>query len=892
MINTIATPQSDCLDGTITVEATAENSDGTIEYQVHDVRNNNYSSWQPGNLFEGLAAGEYRIGVRWQPNNSSEFGCSHYNYTQNPVIVNFDPNGCGATCSDNIRNGDETGVDCGGSQCPPCDNPGSGNCITQDIDSQDFENDMGIWNSGGSSAGRGYNRYVNSGEYGIFLSGNSDASTITTNNLDLSTYQGVSLSFSYFPFSMSYSYEDFWLQISIDGGTSFTTIADWKYQTDFQNGTIGGEKFQASISYNGTLSSTVQFRFRADFASGRNGGWAVIDDIVIGGCLKPTCSDGLQNGDESGVDCGGSSCNACPTCQDGIQNGTEEGIDCGGNDCGPCSTCAFSLLHESDFESNWGIWIDGGTNAKLQSNSNYSNSGYSSVQIGGNTISSQITTSTQDFDRFESIEVQFFYVAVGMDNSSEGFLLELSTDNGQTYSSIQEWYRNSNFQNYNAINETVVLFGPFSSQTKLRFRTIASSTYDRVYLDDIKLSTCVREICGNQIDDDGDGLIDDEDEECGPADFEFELTEDDCTAEINVYDGSIDIIIPIGIAATDYLYKLEGQISGSFQGDPFFDNLPAGEYEVYSKSIETSAISKLNKVPLFVPCNIEVCDNLIDDDNDGLLDCEDDDCPSCSNEDCIAIEDCVEYQADDSTNAESTGIASLFIAGKNSDSYIISWQGPTTGQNSFNCTGIVKIENLPAGTYQFFLEQGNCRSQCQIEISSVVGNGTNFDCSQVLNENNLKDLFTAQDCEQWVGISGNTSRTINRLGKVGIGLSQASVVPSGFNLAVKGGIITDEVIVELCENGGWCDYVFEESYHLWPLKKVRKYIRKKGTLPNTTSQEDVDQTGGINLREVKLNQQEKVEEIFLHLIEMNKRVQQLREQVKALRLENEELKSK
>ncbi len=43
--------------------------------------------------------------------------------------------------------------------------------------------------------------------------------------------------------------------------------------------------------------------------------------------------DGIQNLDETGVDCGGSSGIACPTCTDGIQNQGEEGVDCGG----PCT---------------------------------------------------------------------------------------------------------------------------------------------------------------------------------------------------------------------------------------------------------------------------------------------------------------------------------------------------------------------------------------------------------------------------------------------------------------------------------------------------------------------------------------------------------------------------
>ncbi len=51
-----------------------------------------------------------------------------------------------------------------------------------------------------------------------------------------------------------------------------------------------------------------------------------------------TCSDGLQNGSETGVDCGGPDCDPCASCSDGVQNGSETGVDCGGPDCAPCST--------------------------------------------------------------------------------------------------------------------------------------------------------------------------------------------------------------------------------------------------------------------------------------------------------------------------------------------------------------------------------------------------------------------------------------------------------------------------------------------------------------------------------------------------------------------------
>jgi len=68
------------------------------------------------------------------------------------------------------------------------------------------------------------------------------------------------------------------------------------------------------------------------------GGTYYIDDIVQVGAPEPTCTDGVQNGDETGVDCGGPDCPACPpSCDDGILNNGEIEIDCGGPNCDPCA---------------------------------------------------------------------------------------------------------------------------------------------------------------------------------------------------------------------------------------------------------------------------------------------------------------------------------------------------------------------------------------------------------------------------------------------------------------------------------------------------------------------------------------------------------------------------
>jgi hypothetical protein len=55
----------------------------------------------------------------------------------------------------------------------------------------------------------------------------------------------------------------------------------------------------------------------------------------------------VRDGDETGVDCGGSTCAPCvtPSCSDGILDGLETDVDCGWN-CGPCAAgkrCLSSL---------------------------------------------------------------------------------------------------------------------------------------------------------------------------------------------------------------------------------------------------------------------------------------------------------------------------------------------------------------------------------------------------------------------------------------------------------------------------------------------------------------------------------------------------------------------
>lgn len=237
-----------------------------------------------------------------------------------------------ATCSDGMMNGDETGIDCGGS-CAPC-----ANCNFTAIDTQDFESGWGIWTDGGTDASRVNDaNFANSGTYSIRLRDNTSTSHTTTTNIDMSMYNEVQVLFFFMTNSMDNPDEDFWLQISTDGGTTFTTVEEWNEGDEFEN----DQRYFDVVTIPGPFTTTTQFRFLCD-ASG-DIDYVYLDDIAITGC-EYTCTDGIQNGDETGVDCGGTNCPACPTCDDGIQNGDETGVDCGGSSCPPCGPITTSCV--------------------------------------------------------------------------------------------------------------------------------------------------------------------------------------------------------------------------------------------------------------------------------------------------------------------------------------------------------------------------------------------------------------------------------------------------------------------------------------------------------------------------------------------------------------------
>ncbi len=468
------------------------------------------------------------------------------------------------TCSDGIQNGNETGVDCGGPDCNVCPCNGTNINITINFDNYPEETSWTLVDGNGTQVGSGGTYDTQPDGSSISLVGclPDDCYTFTINDA-----YGDGICCSYGNGSYSIVDED-----------SGTTLAS--------GGQFGAsEATQFCLGNQPTCSDGEQ-----------NGNETGVD---CGGpdcpACPPTCTDGEQNGDEEGVDCGGSSCQPCPDCAaatgliiddsngirldwddvadadvynvnvynqagvliingfattnseldlgnslspctsdnpnnfyyyevetvctnglgstsntlqfdvqcaapdpctNGVQDAGEEGIDCGGNCPNACPppppVCTEQVINFNDFESNWGIWNDGGSDCARNISTVYS-IGERSMRLRDNSSSSVCTTDALNLTAYDDLTVDFSYICRSMDNSSEDFWLQISTNGGGSYTTVEEWNRGDEFENGVRYYETVTIQNDdnFTSNMKIRFRCDASGNQDWVYIDNVTISGCL-----------------------------------------------------------------------------------------------------------------------------------------------------------------------------------------------------------------------------------------------------------------------------------------------------------------------------------------------------------------------------------------------------------------
>lgn len=138
----------------------------------------------------------------------------------------------------------------------------------------------------------------------------------------------------------------------------------------------------------------------------------------------------------------------------------------------------------------------------------------------------------------------------------------------------------------------------------------------------------------------------------------------------------------------------------------------------------------------------------------------------------------------------------------------------------------------------------------------------------------------------YVGGAGSEALVVDLINqKVGVGVL-ASQIPAAYKLAVDGGIICEELRVR--NSAAWPDYVFTDAHNLMSLKEVEQFIAQKGHLPGMPSAAEVEAEGGFQVGDMQRRLVEKVEELTLHTIDVNKRNEELQAQLQqAMQLINQ-----
>jgi hypothetical protein len=110
--------------------------------------------------------------------------------------------------------------------------------------------------------------------------------------------------------------------------------------------------------------------------------------------------------------------------------------------------------------------------------------------------------------------------------------------------------------------------------------------------------------------------------------------------------------------------------------------------------------------------------------------------------------------------------------------------------------------------------------------------------------------------------------------------SNSARIATGYALSVDGKFICETSTV--LDSGSWPDYVFEKDYQLMPLQQLSQYINTHKHLPGIDDAATMEKKG-IDLGEMAKKLTEKIEELTLHIIELDKKNTELTKQVELLK---------
>ncbi len=118
-----------------------------------------------------------------------------------------------------------------------------------------------------------------------------------------------------------------------------------------------------------------------------------------------------------------------------------------------------------------------------------------------------------------------------------------------------------------------------------------------------------------------------------------------------------------------------------------------------------------------------------------------------------------------------------------------------------------------------------------------------------------------------------------------IGDPNVVALPSGYKLYVEQGILTEKLKIAVKNTVNWADYVFNKDYQLMSLTDVEKFVKLNKHLPNIPAADEVEKEG-VDIGQMTSKLLEKIEELTLYIIEQDKKMQALQNEVSKLKSKN------
>ncbi len=149
-------------------------------------------------------------------------------------------------------------------------------------------------------------------------------------------------------------------------------------------------------------------------------------------------------------------------------------------------------------------------------------------------------------------------------------------------------------------------------------------------------------------------------------------------------------------------------------------------------------------------------------------------------------------------------------------------------------------------------------------LKLVAGSAGNINLQGTINTNN--NYISGDGDDEGISIDSN--------GQVCIGTSTTSPVADA-KLTVAGKISARDITIKV---DAGADFVFKNDYALPSLAHVEKYVLENKHLPEIPSAKEM-QENGVQVSEMQIKLLQKIEELTLHMIEMNKKIEKLEKNI-------------